>query len=110
MFDRAQELVLVQLPAAVSIELLEVGHHGDVVVVDEFNELPEHVLEGLVVDVHRLKPILDDFQLHIDIEVVLPEVLNDVVLQVNLSFDVFEPVDSQSEFCLFDGVIDVLVV
>jgi hypothetical protein len=67
-------------------------------------------LEGLVVDVNRLEAILDDFELHVYIEVVLPQVLNDVVFQVNLPFDVLKPVDSQSEFCLFDGAIDVFIV
>ena len=58
--DGTEELILAQLSTSILIELLEVSDHGDVVIVDELDQLSKHVLEGLVIDINWLKPILDD--------------------------------------------------
>lgn len=51
-FDGAEELILAQFSTSILIKLLEVSDHGDIVIVDELDELSKHILEGLVIDIY----------------------------------------------------------
>ncbi len=77
--------------------------------VDKADEPPENILEGSIGGVGGLQPVLEDFGLEDDVEVVVPQSLNHVVLQVDFPLDVLELVDLDPQLGLPDRVTETLV-
>ena len=107
------ELILGELATAVLVKFFEVGHEGHIVVVDKGHQPSEDILKGPVFRISCLESTLGDLELEESIEVVVPEVFDDVVLQMQLPVDILHLVDLQAQLilaeCAAHGLIcDVL--
>lgn len=77
--------------------------------VDKADEPPENILEGSIGGPIGSSRVFEDFGLEDDVEVVVPQSLNHVVLQVDFPLDVLELVDLDPQLGLPDRVTETLV-
>ena len=99
------KLILTQFSGTISVKFFKICNQGYTIIINEADEPFKSCSVVLIDRVNSLKSISNDLELKHGVQVIIPQMLNNLVFYIHFSLNTLEATDFEPKLGLFEGIV-----